>query len=143
MRDRESTDNGVVYVLLNISLVFAVAKRIDWRGSFPAVVTPFDKQGNLDEAALREMLRLLMEDGASGVVMLGDNGEWWALTDEEKKTIFDISVDVCSGKIPVIGTTTGYHREEKVIELTQYAKDVGMGPSEPEIKALGEPLLSI
>jgi dihydrodipicolinate synthase/N-acetylneuraminate lyase len=103
-----------------------MVRRVDWNGFFPAVVTPFDREGNFDQDALREMLRILMDDGVSGVVMLGDNGEWWALTEDEKKTVFDIAVKECRGKVTVIGTTTGLQSEKKTIELTQYAKDIGM-----------------
>jgi len=58
----------------------AMARRIDWNGYFPASVTPFDKDGNIDENSLRGMLRSYMEDGAIGIIMLGDNGENWMLT---------------------------------------------------------------
>jgi 4-hydroxy-tetrahydrodipicolinate synthase len=103
-----------------------MTRRIDWSGYFPASVTPFDKEGNIDENSLRGMLRSYMEDGASGIIMLGDNGENWMLTDDERKRVFKIAVEECKGKVTVLGTPTGDYSEERVIELTKYANDIGM-----------------
>jgi len=48
------------------------------------------------------------------------------LTDDERKRVFKIAVEECKGKVAVLGTTTGDYSEERVIELTKYANDIGM-----------------
>jgi 4-hydroxy-tetrahydrodipicolinate synthase len=103
-----------------------MSRRVEWRGFMPAAVTPFDREGNLNENALRQMLRLLIEDGVSGIVLLGDNGESWMLTDDEKERVFQIGVEECKGKVTIIGTTSGDYDERRVMKLTEYAKSIGM-----------------
>jgi dihydrodipicolinate synthase/N-acetylneuraminate lyase len=45
-----------------------------------AVVTPFDADGALDEAAFVSNVAAYLDQGVSGIVLAGDNGEGWSLS---------------------------------------------------------------
>ena len=55
----------------------------EWKGVMHAVVTPFDADGAIDDRAFRENIVAFLDEGVHGIVLGGDNGEAWALTDEE------------------------------------------------------------
>jgi 4-hydroxy-tetrahydrodipicolinate synthase len=55
----------------------------EWKGVMHAVVTPFDADGAIDETAFRENIASFLAEGVHGVVLGGDNGEAWALSDDE------------------------------------------------------------
>ena len=97
---------------------------VDWRGSMPAIVTPFDAKGNIDEAKFRAHIESQIGFGATGVVVSGCTGEFWALSLDERKRLFKIAVDVSRSRIQVIAGT-GTIRTQDVIELTTAAKDAG------------------
>ncbi|MDP7667719.1 MAG: dihydrodipicolinate synthase family protein [Rhodospirillales bacterium] len=97
---------------------------VDWHGSLPAVVTPFDAGGNIDGKAFRRNIELLIGEGVHGVVVSGCTGEFWAMTADERKRLFKLGVEAAAGKVPVIGGTSAI-RTSEVIELTEAAKEAG------------------
>ena len=116
---------------------------IGWKGCFTAVITPFKENGELDRAAFCRNLEILVEEGLDGAVIAGCTGESWLLSDEEKKELFQLSVDQIKGRITVIGGMSQI-TAEATIPLCQYAQKLGMdgvmllappmvGPNEREI----------
>jgi 4-hydroxy-tetrahydrodipicolinate synthase len=76
------------------------------------MVTPFDKQGNVDEASLRRCVDFCVEGGARGIVTPVNASESTTLTDQERSRIAAITVEQTAKRIPVVigvsGTST-YH----------------------------------
>ena len=66
---------------------------VDWHGSLPAIVTPFDAKGNLDEPKFRRLIDLFIANGVAGIVTSGCTGEFWAMTVDERKRLYKICVD--------------------------------------------------
>jgi 1-pyrroline-4-hydroxy-2-carboxylate deaminase len=64
-------------------------QRIDWRGVFAAITTPFRDSGGVDDAALAQHVTWLMEEGCSGIVALGSLGEGATLTFSEKVRVLE------------------------------------------------------
>ena len=93
--------------------------QVNWNGVFPAVTTKLKDDGSLDHDAIRSGLNRLIENGVSGVVMMGMVGENAQLAPEEKRTVLKIAVETVAGRIPVISglaeTNTG--------SAVQFAKD--------------------
>ena len=58
---------------------------VKWWGPIPAIVTPFDDRGAIDEKLLASNIDLLMANGATGIVIGGCTGEFWAMSMEERK----------------------------------------------------------
>lgn len=100
-----------------------MTKSFRLKGVYPALVTPFDKNEEINEEAFRSLIRNVF-DHVQGFVPCGTTGEFEYLTFEERKRIFDICIDEVNGKKPVIAGT-GDPCTRNVIELTKYAQDAG------------------
>jgi len=94
------------------------------RGVMPPHVTPFTSRGELDEPALRRCIDFWIENGISGLVPCGSNGEAPLMSREERRRVIEVTVDQTNGRVPVIAGT-GSQSGEETIKLTKDAKDVG------------------
>jgi len=72
------------------------------RGVFPALVTPFDAGGNVDEGALRRLVHRLLDAGVHGLVPIGGTGEYSALSPREHRLVVETVADAAGGRAPVI-----------------------------------------
>jgi len=99
-------------------------KKPDWfRGIFPALVTPFARDGQVDEAAYRALIRHVLPH-VNGVVPCGTTGEFVYLTAEERKRVVEIALDEVAGQVPVVAGT-GAPSTRETIELTEHARAAG------------------
>lgn len=71
-------------------------------GNVPAVVTPFDAEGNLLEEAFDTLVRWHIGQGANGICVAGDNGESWTLSTDERHRLATIAVRAAGGRVPVV-----------------------------------------
>ncbi|MDI3502482.1 MAG: 4-hydroxy-tetrahydrodipicolinate synthase [Archaeoglobi archaeon] len=95
-----------------------------FEGIIVPMVTPFDKDGKLDEEKLRKLVDFLIDGGVHGVFPLASLGEFYTMTEEEKRRTIEIVVDQTNGRVPVI-PGVGYTGTEIAKKLGEYAKDVG------------------
>ena len=100
--------------------------RIPWTGVGTALVTPFTKAGDLDEAAVRRLGRRQMDAGVHFLVPCGTTGESPTLTLAERVRIVEILVDEAAGKTPILAGAGGYNTKE-VIHLAGEMQRVGAG----------------
>src|SRR4249919_4324148 len=73
-----------------------VATRPPLRGAFTALVTPFDADGTLDEAAFRRLVRWQILAGIDGLVPCGTTGESPTLSSEERERLIAATVEVAA-----------------------------------------------
>jgi 4-hydroxy-tetrahydrodipicolinate synthase len=92
-------------------------------GAFTAVVTPF-KNGEVDEAALKRLIRFGIEGGVSGFVPCGTTGESPTLSHDEHNRVVELTVKEVAGQVKVIAGT-GSNSTEEAVALTKHAKSVG------------------
>jgi 4-hydroxy-tetrahydrodipicolinate synthase len=85
----------------------------------PAATTPFDSNLNVDHAFLSQHLQWLLENGCTGLVMLGSLGEGATLEHAEKIEILKTAVKVSAGKTPVVASISALSTAHAV----QLAKD--------------------
>lgn len=78
------------------------AKTISWSGVFPAVTTQFRSDFSLDLDATHTVIKNLVKDGVSGLVVCGTVGENTSLTMQEKLAVIEMAQDAAQGKVPVI-----------------------------------------
>ena len=97
---------------------------VTWSGPMPALTTPFDDEGRIDEAALAANIDRLLADGATGFVAGGCTGEFWALSMAERKRLYEVAVAAVAGRGTVI-VGTGTVTPEDTIALTRHAEKVG------------------
>lgn len=93
-------------------------------GVFPAVMTFFDSEGNLDESATLAHWQWLIDHGVDGLVVAGTSGEFIALSLDEQLRVIRWAVDLTGGKLPVIAGT-GHTTTKFTVELSQKAQDMG------------------
>ena len=92
------------------------------KGIIPAMVTPLTKEGKVSEKALRTFADYLIEGGSHGLFVVGTTGEFYGLSPEEKKELFEITVDQARGRVPVYAGT-GAITTREVIQLPRYAEE--------------------
>jgi 4-hydroxy-tetrahydrodipicolinate synthase len=97
---------------------------VDWHGSFAVIVTPFAESGDIDENAYRQVVDFVIESGCHGVISAGSTGEFFLMTNDERKEVYSIAVDQADGRVPVIAGTSA-SRTEDVLDLTRHAGDIG------------------
>jgi 4-hydroxy-tetrahydrodipicolinate synthase len=97
---------------------------VKWWGPIPAIVTPFDDRGAIDEKLLASNIDILMSKGATGIVIGGCTGEFWAMSMEERIALFKMGVKAMAGRGFVIAGS-GAVRIEDAIMLTRAAHDAG------------------
>ena len=91
-------------------------------GVYPALITPFTKDDEVDAAGLKRMVEYVEEGGVAGIVPCGTTGESATLSHDEHKRVIDIVV--ANAKVPVIAGT-GSNNTREAVELTRYAADAG------------------
>ena len=100
------------------------SKKTDWfKGIFPALVTPFTADDQVDEATYRELIRFVLPH-VNGVVPCGTTGEFSSMTLEEKQQAIEICIDEVAGRVPVLAGT-GCQSTVETLALTQWAKNAG------------------
>ncbi len=78
-----------------------------WRGIFTAIVTPFRRDGSLDEAALRTLVDRQIEGGVDGLVPCGTTGESATMSTEEKIRVIEIVREQSNDRVRVLAGAGG------------------------------------
>jgi 4-hydroxy-tetrahydrodipicolinate synthase len=97
---------------------------VDFTGCGTAMVTPFQKDGSLDEATLRKLVRRQIDQGIDFLVPCGTTGESPTLSREEHLRAVEITVEESAGQVSVLAGAGGYNTRE-VIELAKECERVG------------------
>lgn len=95
-----------------------------YAGTWTALVTPFKKDGSLDEVALVKLVERQIENGITGVVPVGTTGESPTLDYDEYVKIFEIVVKTAAGRIMVM-PGTGSNSTVTAVKYTEAAKKAG------------------
>ncbi len=77
-------------------------KKLLFQGTATAIVTPFLRDGAIDEASLRKLVDYQLKGGVEAIVPVGSTGEGATLSDDEQARVIEIVVDQINGRIPVI-----------------------------------------
>jgi 4-hydroxy-tetrahydrodipicolinate synthase len=84
------------------------------RGCGTALVTPFRKDGALDEPALRSLVAWQVESGIDFLVPCGTTGETPTLSREEWLRVVDITIEVAGGRVPIVAGATSNSTRDAV-----------------------------
>ncbi len=95
-----------------------------FRGSIPALVTPFRPDGTLDLPTLRDLVDWHVAEGSTGLVPVGTTGESPTLSHEEHETVVAEVVRAARGRVPVIAGA-GSNNTAEGIRLIRHAEAVG------------------
>src|SRR5688500_4562231 len=91
---------------------------------FPAALTMFDADNNLDLDATALHWDWLIRQGVDGLVIAGTSGEFIALENEERVRLFRLAQQVADGRVPLI-YGSGHYSTKLSIELSLAAREHG------------------
>jgi 4-hydroxy-tetrahydrodipicolinate synthase len=95
-----------------------------FRGIFPAGLTCFDVNGELDEGSTAEHWEWLINQGVQGLVVAGTSGEFIALETEERIRLFHLATAVTRGRVPVV-MGAGHYSTRQTIRMAEAAQKAG------------------
>ena len=90
-----------------------------FEGTYVAMVTPFDKDKQIDEEGFRSNINFLIDQGVDGLVGAGTTGESATITHEEHQKIIEILVDEVDGRVQTVAGT-GSNATSEAISLQSF-----------------------
>ncbi len=97
---------------------------MQFTGCGTALVTPFQPDFSLDEAALRKLVQRQICGGVDFLVPCGTTGENPTLTRREHLRVVEITLQEAAGKMPVVAGAGGYNTQE-VMDLARELESLG------------------
>jgi 4-hydroxy-tetrahydrodipicolinate synthase len=95
-----------------------------FQGSIVALVTPFDRKGQINEERLRFLINWHIKNKTDGILVCGTTGESATLTHDEHKRVVSLAVEEIAGRVPVIAGA-GSNCTDESLDLAMHAKKVG------------------
>jgi len=99
-------------------------RKLLFRGTGTALVTPFRKNGGVDEVVLRELVNRQIAAGVEALVPVGSTGEGATLAEEEQAQVIEAVVDEVHGRVPVIAGASS-NATARAVALAKEAKRRG------------------
>ena len=94
-------------------------------GSIPAVITPFEKNFEIDLDSLEKHINFLISNGVHGLVSCGTTGESPTLTHDEHKLVTEKILLFSKGKVPVM-SGCGSNSTKESIDLVKHSESIGV-----------------
>ena len=98
--------------------------RTRFTGVGTALITPFTKDGSLDESAIKRLARRQIDGGVHFLSPCGTTGEAPTLSHRDKLRVVELVLEEANGRVPVLAGAGGYDTRE-VIELARDMERVG------------------
>lgn len=96
----------------------------NFKGIFPALLTPFDDNGKINEKALEQLIEMNIRKGVDGFYVNGSTAEVFLLTEEERRHIYRLVKDIVGDRCTLIAHI-GCVGTLQTIEWGQYAEKLG------------------
>ncbi|MBN3728590.1 dihydrodipicolinate synthase family protein [Burkholderia sp. Ac-20379] len=97
---------------------------VTWSGAMPAITTPFDAAGRLDDNALGASIERHLSLGATGIVVGGCTGEFWAMNADERARLFAAAKQAIGARGTLIAGT-GCVDIDGTVALSREAQRLG------------------
>lgn len=95
-----------------------------FKGSIPALVTPFTATGAVDAEGFVAHVEWQIKEGSTGLVPVGTTGESPTLSHSEHKQVVELCIKAAAGRVPVIAGA-GSNNTIEAVELAQHAEKAG------------------
>jgi dihydrodipicolinate synthase/N-acetylneuraminate lyase len=95
-----------------------------WRGSFAIPMTPYDEEDRIDEDVLAAEIEFCIESGVGGLVVPVMVSEFRVLSEEERRTMIRVPVQVSAGRVPVVANCAAVNTP-LAVSYARYAQEVG------------------
>ena len=96
------------------------------RGCGTALVTPFQQDGSVDEAALRNLVAWQVESGIDFLVPCGTTGETPTLSHDEWLHVIDTTIEVTAGRVPIVAGATSNSTHDAIEKAKEIAARPGV-----------------
>lgn len=96
----------------------------DWQGVFPALLTPFSAEGDIDLGMFAKNIEAQIEAGVHGIIIAGSLGDASVLEMEEKFMLLSHALVVVKSRIPVI-LNIAENTTKNAVRFAQKAKELG------------------
>lgn len=97
---------------------------MELKGIITAMVTPFDENQEINNEVTKQLINKLINAGVDGIFILGTNGEFHMLTDDEKVSFAKIVINEVNKRVPVY-VGTGGNSTREVIALSKRMEALG------------------
>ena len=101
-----------------------MSTQIIFRGTATAIITPFKKDGSIDELALRRFVDFQIKGGIEAIVPLGTTGEYSTLNQKEQQRVIEIVLEQANGRVKIFAGA-GSNNTAEVIEKARFIKQAG------------------
>lgn len=95
-----------------------------FKGIVAAMVTPFNDDESLDEGRLCAVVRFLVERGVHGLFPAGSQGEFYALTADERRRVLEVTLEAAENRVFVMAHV-GAVTTRQAIALARHAEAAG------------------
>ncbi|KSV95587.1 MULTISPECIES: 4-hydroxy-tetrahydrodipicolinate synthase [unclassified Sinorhizobium] len=95
-----------------------------FKGSIPALVTPFTATGAVDADGFVAHVEWQIKEGSHGLVPVGTTGESPTLSHDEHKKVVELCIEAAAKRVPVIAGA-GSNNTTEAVELAQHAEKAG------------------
>jgi 4-hydroxy-tetrahydrodipicolinate synthase len=99
---------------------------MNFDGIWTPLVTPFAEDGSIQFDIVGKTIDRMIEQGVHGLIVGGTTGEYYALSKDERKRLFDYVADHVKGRRPLMAGINATTTEE-CLELGRHAKAAGFG----------------
>jgi len=100
--------------------------KIDWlRGCGTALVTPFHKDGSIDDDCFRKLVERQIKNGVKILIPCGTTGEAVTMSDEEKIHVIRMTIEVAHKLGGKVIAGTGSNNTAATIDFTRKARELG------------------
>ena len=99
-----------------------------FRGTYTAMVTPFNANGSVDYGKLRDLVEEQVAGGVDGLVPVGTSGESPTLSMEEHSRVVEFVAETANRRVQVVAGT-GANSTAEALRLTREALEMGVDAS--------------
>jgi 4-hydroxy-tetrahydrodipicolinate synthase len=96
--------------------------RTPFTGVGTALITPFTRNGAVDEAGVKRLAKRQVDAGVHFLVPCGTTGESPTLSTEEKRRVVELIAEEVNGKVPILAGAGGYDTKEVIHAASEMKK---------------------
>ncbi len=96
-----------------------------FKGTYTAMVTPFNSDGSVDYGKLRELVEEQIAGGVDGLVPVGTSGESPTLSMEEHSRVIEFVTETANRRVQIVAGT-GANSTAEALRLTREAFEIGV-----------------
>ena len=96
------------------------------RGCGTALVTPFKRDGSVDEMALRQLVRWQVDSRIDFLLPCGTTGETPTLSHDEWLRVIDVTIEAAQGRVPIMAGATSNNTQDAVAKTKEISARKGI-----------------